>query len=103
MAKILEKPISTVRSELFELFEDVIQRRVTKVVIAHRGIAEKAVLVSEAYIARLEALVAAMRPGAGPLPFALIGSATLVGSPEEVLVDVRAQQAALRAVKVAAL
>ncbi|MCI0689408.1 MAG: hypothetical protein L0Y54_19555 [Sporichthyaceae bacterium] len=93
-------PISAVRTRVFELFDEVVERPGRKVVIAHRDRAERAVLVSEAYLAELEARVATLETvvarvseRASAEPFSLIGSARLHSSPDAVLDATRADQA----------
>ena len=92
--------ISTDRRDLFELFEDVVNEKTDKVVIEHRNVAERAVLVRETYVKHLEMLVDTLKRREPPSkPFFLIGSATLLVEPEDVLCDVRRQQIELAAAK----
>jgi len=92
--------ISTARRELPALFNRVTSRDGAKVVIGRRDGGREAVLASREYVERLE--VAERRVGRGT-SFRVMGSATIVGTVEEVLGEIRAEQAGQRAKRLAEL
>lgn len=79
------RTLSQARQELFAIFEEVIAHPGRKVVLRHRGSDKDAVLVSREYLQRLEEGRAEARSGG----FSLFGSATLNGSVDEVLTEIR--------------
>ena len=92
-------PISVARGQLFELVEEVLDGRVDRIALSHRGRAERVVLVRADVLARLEAELAALRARVGPEPRPLRGLATINAPVEDVLAEVRGRQDALAAAK----
>lgn len=95
--------ISDVRQRLFELFDHVVFHAGATVLIARKGRAERAVLISEESLSRLETevhmLTTRLAAAHAPAPFTLIGSATLTVPADAILTASRAVQAELAAAK----
>lgn len=85
-----EVKISSARAELFELFDEVTGREGAKVIISRRSSDQRAVLVSETYLDRLERAVSAPVGGV----FQLFGSMVLVSEDADVVDALRAEQRA---------
>jgi PHD/YefM family antitoxin component YafN of YafNO toxin-antitoxin module len=88
--------ISQARRDLFDLFEEVVSKGRTRVLIRHRDSDEQAVLISRKELGRMEARARASETAAA---FSLAESATIHGAPEDVLTGVRRRQAELEAAK----
>jgi len=84
--------ISRARRELFDLFEQVVSKARARVLIGHRDYDDQAVLISRKELERLEERARAAETTS---PFALAGTATISGAPEDVLTGVRRRQADL--------
>lgn len=105
--KTTEYQISEFRNHVPEAFDHVIGQRGRMVRVVRRGTAERAVLLSEAYLERLQArvhelqrqLAASLQARAAAQSFRLIGSAELMVPPDEVFSATRAEQAALTVAK----
>lgn len=101
--------ISAARRQLFDLFESVVQRTRSKVIIERRNRPEKAVLTSEAYLRHLEqqvrdlthALSRISEPSPGPYNF--LGSVKSDLPVDEILQQGRAEQERLTGEKMARL
>jgi len=100
VAKTVE--ISKFRSEIFSLFDSVVENEGDTVVIERRGHPMRAVLTSERHLVALHQqllalrkAVATMRQAAGGGKFKLVGSAELQVPPDEVLSKSRGRQAEL--------
>lgn len=96
-------PITTARSRLFDLVEEVLTGRRARVELSHRSYDEHVVLVRKREIEGLQADLAALRARVGVEPRPLRGYATLLVDPDEVLVRSRAKQAELAQAKRAKL
>ncbi len=96
-------PVTTARSRLFELVEDVLTGRTSRVELAHRGYKEHVVLLRKGELEGLEADLAALRARAAPEPRPLRGLGRLSIEPDQVLVRSRGRQAQLVAAKRASL
>ena len=92
-------PISVARGRLFELVEEVLDGRVDRIALSHRGRAERVVLVRADVLSRLEAELTALRARVGPEPRPLRGLATITAPVEDILAEVRGRQAGLAAAK----
>lgn len=101
--------ISTARRQLFDLFDSVVQRTRSKVVIERRNRPERAILTSEAYIRHLEeqvrdlthALSRVAEPSARPYNF--LGSVKSDLPVDELLEKNRGEQKRLTEEKMARL
>ena len=92
--------ISQARRQLFDLFEEVVSKGRTRVLIGHRDSDAQAVLISRKELDRLEARARVSETASA---FALAKTATIKGAPEDVLAGVRRQQAELKEAKTRSL
>ena len=92
-------PMTTARVRLFQLAEDVLTGRVSRVALSHKGYDDDVVLIRARDLARLEADLTALRARVGPEPRPLRGLGRLSAPAEDVVARVRAQQAALAEAK----
>ena len=92
--KLTRRQASEARREFFALLQAVIHDPTEVILIEHKDLPEQAALVNAPFLMRTLRLVTHLRkqwPLSEP-PFRLIGSATLVGSADDVLAEVRAEQ-----------
>jgi hypothetical protein len=92
--KLTRRQASEARREFFALLQAVIHDPTEVVLIEHKDLPEPAALVNAPFLMRTLRLVTHLRNQwpSSDLPFRLIGSATLVGSADDVLAEVRAEQ-----------
>lgn len=104
-APISSRPVSLTeaRVRLFRLVEDLLAGRTDRVALSHRGHDEEVLLVRARDMARLEAELATLRGRSAPAPRPLRGIARIIGSVDDVLTAVRADQRALADAKLAAI
>lgn len=93
LTRILELPAARARAAFLDLVKKVVTDRVERVVIDHRHLPGRAVLVSEAYLDRLGCQAQAHERPVNPLR--LIGSATPAPGTDvtSVLTEIRADAA----------
>ena len=85
-------PLTEARKQLFQLVEELLTGRRDRVALSHRGHEEQVVLLRAAEVERMEAEIAALRRrSAVSEPRPLWGIATIVGDPETVLTEIRAE------------
>ena len=96
-------PVTTARSHLYDLVDDVLEGRSARIELSHREHEEHVVLLRKSEIEGLEADLAALRARVGPQSCALRGLGSLRVAPDDVLVRVRRKQAMLAAEKRAAI
>jgi hypothetical protein len=92
-------PVTTARARLFDLVDDVLTGRSSRVELAHRDHDEHVVLVRKGELEGMEADLLALRSRLGPEPRPLRGMGALTVEPEQILVRTRARQARLAAEK----
>lgn len=103
--KVTTRQASEARRDFFALLNAVVDDPTEIVFIEHKSLPESAALVNAPFLLRTLRLLKqlrARRPSSEP-PFRLIGSATLVGDPDDVLTDIRAEERAGRQAKFADL
>lgn len=86
-------PISLARGRLFELAEDVLTRRTDRVAISHKDYDEQLVLIRSSDLAKMEDNLEVLRKGVDRKPFSLRGIATLSADADEILAQIRREQA----------
>jgi hypothetical protein len=86
-------PITSARSQLFELVEDVLSGRTSRIEVSHRDFDERLLLIRKGEVLGLEADIKALRSRIGPEPRPLQGMGHIEGDPEQVVTRVRARQA----------
>jgi hypothetical protein len=92
-------PVTTARAKLFDLVEDLLTGRASRVELSHRNFEEHVLLVRKTEIEGLEADLKALRARVGPEPKPLRGTGSLNVEPDQVLARTRARQAELAARK----
>jgi hypothetical protein len=92
-------PITSARSRLFDLVEDVLSGRTPRVELSHRDFDEHLLLIRKGEVLGLEADLEALRSRVGPELRPLQGMGRIEGDPEQVVARVRARQAELAAQK----
>lgn len=97
--------ITTARTRLFELVEDVLSGRSARVEISHRSYDEHLLLVRKRDVLRLEDENRLLRSRVAPEPVPLRGMGRLIGdgTPDDVVERVRAKQGELARRKRASL
>src|SRR5215210_2266531 len=92
--KLTTRQASEARREFFALLQAVIDDPTEIVLIEHKDLPDPAALVNAPFLMRTLRLVEQLRTRrlSSEPPFRLIGSATLVGSADDVLAEVRAEQ-----------
>src|SRR5215213_3399145 len=96
-------PITAARSRLFDLIEEILTGRRSRVELSHRSFDEHVVMVRKADLDAMDADLAALRARLGSEPRALRGFATLHEDPDLFLARTRAHQAELARQKLASL
>ena len=85
-------PLTEARARLFALVEELLSGRTERVALSHRGHDERVLLVRASDVERLEAELAALRRRAAVAePQPLWGYATVVGDPETIVEEIRAE------------
>lgn len=92
-------PVTTARSRLFELVEELLTGRTARIELMHRGYQEHVVLLRKGELEGLEADLAALRARTAPEPRPLRGLGRLGVEPDQVLARSRERQARLAAAK----
>ena len=95
--------LTEARTRLFRLVEDLLAGRTDRVALSHRGHDEEVLLVRARDMARLEDELASLRQRTALAPRPLRGIGRIVGSVDDVLRDVRADQGALADAKLTAI
>jgi hypothetical protein len=86
-------PLTEARVRLFQLVEDLLAGRTDRIALSHRAREEQVLLVRASDIERMEAELAALRRrSAVSEPRPLWGIATLVGDPETIIDEIRAEE-----------
>jgi hypothetical protein len=96
-------PITAARSRLFDLIEEILTGRRSRVELSHRSFDEHVVMVRKADLDAMDADLAALRARLGAEPRVLRGFATLHEDADVFLARTRAHQADLARQKLAAL
>lgn len=96
-------PVTTARAHLFDLVEDVLTGRRSRVELSHRNYDEHVLVIRKAEVEGLEADLKAVRSRIGPEPRPLQGMGRLNVDPEQILIRVRERQDELAAQKRASL
>lgn len=96
-------PLTEARTRLFRLVEDLLVGRTDRIALSHRGHDEEVLLVRARDMARLEDELATLRQRTAPAPRPLRGIGRIVGSVDDVLREVRADQGALANAKLTAI
>jgi hypothetical protein len=92
-------PVTAARTQLFDLVEEVLTGRRSRVELSHRSYDEHVVLIRKREIEGLQADLDALRARVGFEPRPLRGYAKLLADPEVFLAQDRAEQAELAQAK----
>ena len=87
--------LTEARARLFRLVEDLLSGRTDRVALSHRGHEEEVLLVRARDVERMEEELATLRQRVAPPPRPLRGMGRIVGSVDDVLAGVRADQKSL--------
>ncbi len=101
--ELLPITITAARSRLFDLIEEILTGRRSRVELSHRSFDEHVVMVRKRDLDALDADLAALRARIGSEPRPLRGLGTLHGDLDQFLTDSRARQAELARLKRASL
>ena len=96
-------PITAARGRLFDLIEELLTGRRSRVELSHRSFDDHVVLVRKSDLEALDADIAALRARLGSMPRPLRGFGALYVEPDQVLARSRARQAELARAKRASL
>lgn len=92
-------PVTTARARLFDLVDDLLSGRSSRIELSHRNHDEHVVLMRKEEVEGMEADLHALRSRLGPEQRPLRGLGKLNVEPEQILVRTRARQAELAAGK----
>lgn len=101
--EMLPITITAARGRLFDLIEEILTGRRSRVELSHRSFDDHVVMVRKRDLDALDADLAALRACIGVEPRTLRGYATLNGDPEQFLPRIRAEQDELARLKLASI